>query len=799
MVPRVAALALLGLLGLSTQADAGPPAPPESILGGQIPCGAVTDEGTGAGIVTSSLGQIWCGTVRPADNINSTVTPPIETVRSTALTADGVPLDINFAMPDPATWDDPPYPTVMAFHGYGGHRYHFRSQQQWLDKGYAVYSITARGFDESCLTPGSRAADPTGCAKGYIHLMDQRFEIRDSQDLIGQLVDEGLVKPDRIAAIGTSYGGGHALSFAALKDRMPEPDGTLVPWESPNGTPIRLSVAVANVPPVDLPSVLAPAGSDLDYIVDSSYIFKTKDGKPSRPGILKEGWVQGLAVTGFTAPAGQDPTADLNGWLARFQEGEPYDGRKSITGPIAELAKYHSPYGIDHSRAPAPMFISGGYPDDLVPATEQVRMYTRTRNMFPKVPMALFLGSLGHPRGQQQPEVSAALRGKEDEWTDHFLTGEGPVPGSEVTSYTQTCPNGQPAGGPYTAPDWASLAPGEIRVRDAARKTISASGGDPTIALGWNGVLAGQNPCGTAAGAPEPGSANWSLPPAPAGGYTMQGSPTLIADVDLGDAPNSAVAARLVDLGPDGTSKTLVTRGIWRPWPTGVQVLQLHPNAWKVEEGHVLRLELLPRDAAKPAGNLLVNSFRPADGQGDIDVRKMDLRIPVVESAGALDGLARKPARKVLPDRQVRLARDFRHVGAIPIDSELRANSKGKVKGKTLRLGMRCPASYTNICPKRNVVVRGAPRKGKRGKGVKIAARSKVNIRGGKSRGVALRLTARGRKLFRDVRKRKVVRVRGKKRIRVVAVKGPRKLRVAVRIGGKHAGFATVKRVGKVR
>ena len=56
----------------------------------------------------------------------------------------------------------------------------------------------------------------------------------------------------------------------------------------------------------------------------------------------------------------------------------------------------------------------------------------------------------------------------------------------------------------------------------------------------------------------------------------------------------SQIAARLVDVSPDGTTKTLVERGLWRPTNQGLQVFQLFANGWKVEEGHVLRLELLP-------------------------------------------------------------------------------------------------------------------------------------------------------------------------------------------------------------
>ena len=154
MVRRAVVLAVFVFFGVTGPVQAAAPA---NILDGQIPCGVVTDEGSGGSAVSTSLGQDWCGTIRPSDNTSATVTPAIESVRSTAKTTDGVPLDINFAMPDPGTFGPPPYPTLMAFHGYGGNRFSFRSLQRWLDKGYATYSITARGFDEDAVRGGIRA------------------------------------------------------------------------------------------------------------------------------------------------------------------------------------------------------------------------------------------------------------------------------------------------------------------------------------------------------------------------------------------------------------------------------------------------------------------------------------------------------------------------------------------------------------------------------------------------------------------------------------------------------------------
>ncbi len=127
--------------------------------------------------------------------------------RSTSKAFDNVPIDVNVAFPpEPASGPDGDFPLIMMFHGYGGSKLGLSAMHRWLDRGYATFSMTDRGFHESCGTEDSVDADPTGCAKGYIRLMDDRYEVRDAQDFAGKLVDEGLVSPTKIGANGGSYG-----------------------------------------------------------------------------------------------------------------------------------------------------------------------------------------------------------------------------------------------------------------------------------------------------------------------------------------------------------------------------------------------------------------------------------------------------------------------------------------------------------------------------------------------------------------------------------------------------------------
>src|SRR5262249_43802971 len=100
--------------------------------------------------------------------------------RSTVKTFDGVPIDVNVLFPPaPATGPDGDYPVVAIFSGFpsgkiglGGLRGGFSSTTRWLDRGYAVFSMTDRGFRESCGTSESRSADLIGCAAGYTRFVD---------------------------------------------------------------------------------------------------------------------------------------------------------------------------------------------------------------------------------------------------------------------------------------------------------------------------------------------------------------------------------------------------------------------------------------------------------------------------------------------------------------------------------------------------------------------------------------------------------------------------------------------------
>ena len=623
------------------------------VFNGDIPCATQAD------------GVRFCGS-----------TPP---VLSTTKTWDGVPIDVNVAFPAaPSSGSDGPYPLVIIGHGYGGSKVDLGTMQPFLDRGFAVFAMTDRGFNGSCGNSASQTADPSGCANGYIRLMDDRYEVRDAQFFAGELADEGLVEPTKIGATGGSYGGGLSMALAALKDRTMLPGGTLVPWKSPSGTPMSLAAAAPNIPWTNLAYALQPNGSTLDYVKDAPY--------KGDPGVEKMSFVDGIylvgcSIAGFCAPEGSDPQADLTGWKNLIEQGEPYLDDPKIQAILDEMQAHHSSYGIDHSEPPAPLLISNGFTDDLFPVDENVRFYNRTKSQYPNAPVSLFDGDFGHMRGQNKPDVTGALNDATLAWLDYYVKGSGTKPFQGVTAYTQTCPSTAPSGGPYTAKSWASIAPGEVRLDSASAKTIQPNAGDPSIGHTFDPVPAGKA-CATAPGADQPGVASYRLPKVQGKGYTLLGSPTVIADFKSASS-NSQVAARLLDVGPDG-QETLVARGLWRP-PTGKKpvehVFQLHPGAWHFAAGHIAKLELLPNDA--PYG-------RASNGQQKVTVSNLELRLPVHETPGSDGGAVGAPSPKVLP-KGYKLATEFKGFGKTAMKV---AGRKLVTAGNKLPIGVKCPKSW---------------------------------------------------------------------------------------------------------
>jgi dienelactone hydrolase len=630
-------------------------------------------------------------------------------------------IDVNVVLPpQPSSGDDGPYPLIGVFHGWGGSKIGLEDARvkDWAEHGYAVFSMSDRGWGKSCGKEDLADLLTAACAAGYNHLLDDRYEVRDAQYLISVLADEEVAIPDKIGATGVSYGGGMSLALAALRNRTMLPDGSLVAWKSPAGRAMELAAAVPQWPWSDLAYSLMPNGTTLDYRADNPY----RGPAGNAPiGVEKSSYVTGLYGTGLAtsnyAPPGTDPGADLTGWYSLINAGEPYDSNPLANSIVAEITSHHSAYYIDHSQPPAPLLIQSGWNDDLFPVDEAVRFYNRTRDQYAGDPISLFLMDDGHARSQNKAADEALFRQRLNAWFDHYLKGAGAAPTSSAEALTTTCPAGSPSEGPYKAGDWLSLSPGEIRFGNAASQTVVPGSGDPSIGTTFD-PIAGKDPCATASGADQAGTANYRLA-VPAPGFTLLGSPTVIADLGT-TGTDSELAARLLDVLPDGKER-LVARGLVRPGSGGDDfVFQLHPQGYRFAGGDTVKLELLPSDAPYS---------RPSNLQAPITVSDLELRLPVREQPGELGGLVQTPAP---PGRQ----------SAQPISSP-RAAPKG-VAGLTgrllaghqaIRVPLRCAGG-----PCSGVIL---IRSGKR-----TLARDSYSLRDGAKEGAPVKLTKAGRKVI---------------------------------------------------
>ena len=348
--------------------------------------------------------------------------------------------------------------------------------QRWLDKGYAVYSTPTAASTSPAGRPAPRR--PTRlCANGYVHLLDPRYEVRDTQDFLGRLVDEGLIQPTRIAATGGSYGGGMSMASRAQGPGMLRTAPR--PLEEPGRDAMSIAVATPNIPWTDLASSLPER--------QQPRLHRGRHlQRPVR--VMKQSYVNGLYLgsrrSGLLRPAGTDPSADLAGWKAfstpasRMTGGRPSDDEE-ITTPLLLL----------HRSQPGP----GSAADQHrlhrrpVPGERSDPLLQPDPGPVPGHSISLFFGSFGTPAARTRSDQRPAHA---REHVDRLLPGgTGYEAASEVVSYTQTCPNGDPVPA-RSRPPTGHPVPGRAPGQDPAAQTIAPTGGAPHSAL-FNPVGAG--------------------------------------------------------------------------------------------------------------------------------------------------------------------------------------------------------------------------------------------------------------------------------------------------------------------
>ena len=472
--------------------------------------------------------------------------------------------------------------------------------------------------------------------------------MRDAQYLLGLLADEGVINPQEIGANGGSYGGGMSLQLGSLKDRVQLPNGELIPWVSPKGTPMKIEATAPEFPWSDLAQSLQPNGSNLDYVANAPYSGMLGNHEF---GIQKRNWNESLfnagAVLGYYAPTSiADPEANLVEWNTFNSTGGPYNG-KPLAIQQEEQLPNHSPYYTDLSESPAPTIMENGWNDDLFPVDNTVDYYNKVRAAYPNQAMKLFDLDLGHnPRSSATPSTTdvGKLIAAQNAWFEYFIKGQGSEPADAhggVTAITSVCPaTSGSSGTEYNASNWASLAPGEIRLEGAAEQTIQAPGTAPATAFTSSGTTCARRRPPATTPPPRPTNSRPRLPKA----SRSPEHPHVVAEISTPSA-NDQIIGRLYDVNePGGGTQQLIGRAIYRPTNPGggfvKQVFQFHPQAWKVAAGHVLKLELLVQDSTYA---------RTSSSPASIQVKNLELRVPTIDPPGSDEGLVQTPAAKYLP------------------------------------------------------------------------------------------------------------------------------------------------------
>jgi pimeloyl-ACP methyl ester carboxylesterase len=542
---------------------------------------------------------------------------------------DKVPLDADLALPPTGSG---PFPLIVLLHGLGESKseYEVMNPDNGLDdatlaaKGYAVLMYTARGFGDSCGTKASRANTPA-CAKGWIQLADQRYEIRDTQFLAGELVDEGLAKPN-IAVAGVSYGAGQSLELATLRNRMRLPSGQLVPFVSPvRRIPMSIAAAFAIWPWEDLVTSLDPNGG-------LSSVTYTPPGRDLVPvGVAKQSWITllyGVTASYYLAPPNVDPQSNLTVWNREILSGEPYTAAEARA--LAILQQDKSAIGIPlEAGGPAPTAIQSGWTDSLFPVSEALHFANRSRAAHSNSPQLLMFADIGHGWASNKAADTAETTSDGLAFLDAImLTHTRPPTG--VVVIPQTCPASAPSGAPRTAATLAELQTGSLVLGGTTPQLVTSSGGDPAVSAALNPAYSGKPLCNPMPATIEPGTAVYEQPVG-ASGATLLGAVRIRLRFRV-TGPYPEIVGRLWDVSPDGATRQIVALGVFRPsvnqapgtaataTATDAVTFELNPNEYSFAPGHTVELELVGSNAPL---------FRKSNGTFRITVTSLSATVPL--------------------------------------------------------------------------------------------------------------------------------------------------------------------------
>jgi predicted acyl esterase len=524
-----------------------------------------------------------------------------------------------------------PLPTLLYHHAFDSARGEWELHEpshfapRWfLAKGYAAVSYSSRGNHSSCgfvqfqVTgdPPSHGpgGDPT-CTEGYAHLAERSFETRDSQHLLGLLVDAHISDAERLAALGVSYGAGQTWLLA-----------TSTPWRTPSGLrSLQLAAAIPWAGWTDFWNAVVPNGRASDGWDQSA--------SPERPhGVMKQGYDDGFYASQAQYPGfiryNELKAGELHsffrGWIEFWHKGEPYeiselpvvdkDGSvQTITASklSAAFRNKSAYYAEDYFNAilqgtarPVPVLAVDGWSDTLFTPVESFQMYRKLKTLKPDYPVFLAFESGGLHGSLSLDVEKSYLFDRINQFLDKFLGtgGDGSLPPA-VFSFRTQCPvpddtrSGATLPPSVSGPDWDSVRTGVVTLERT--ETIKTNSALPNLAEeSATDPVANPIRCMSQSAGSYDSSKGWTWRVDNA--FTLLGLPTVkLTYTLLGE--DATVVAKLWDVLPDGT-RFLVTRGVYRLSVTtgdsqsGTLSFQLFGNHYRFEQGHSIALQLSQTD-----------------------------------------------------------------------------------------------------------------------------------------------------------------------------------------------------------
>ena len=292
--------------------------------------GTVTCTTQGAG---ASEGQRWCG----------------NTANTTVPSWDGTPIDVSAAFP-PATGADNNYPVVGIYHGWGSSKIlpSSATAQRWLKLGYAVFSMTDRGWFSSCgATVAKEKPGPVRkriCPPDGQGLRSTRCPV-PARPARRRRRDQPAGDRRHRRQLRRRRPNSWDRSRTASTDQ-PRTDSVDQPKRHTDENR-RDSPRIR--PWTDLPQALQPNGSNLDYVANAPYsgmLGNHEFGVEKRTGTNSSICAGARWPTTRRRP--NEPEANNTEWYNFNQTGGPYNG-KPLAIQQEEQLPNHGAYYTDLS------------------------------------------------------------------------------------------------------------------------------------------------------------------------------------------------------------------------------------------------------------------------------------------------------------------------------------------------------------------------------------------------------------------------------------------------------------------